>query len=134
MNKICDRFMLHGVLLSGGLLLTAYTHASQVPTPAFQRYTVADSLKNNLQQPYYTDAYLLSDAFSSRQGIALVISVQKALAQREYYTGEIDGIVGQQTETALFLFQMDFELNITGSINAVTLEKLNISTPKWLSQ
>lgn len=134
MNRICNKVRVHGAVLSGCLLVATCTQASQAPVPAYGLYNVADSLKKNMQQPYYTTPYLLSDALASRQGVALVVCVQKALAEREYYTGEIDGIVGQETETALFLFQMDLELNITGSINSATLEKLNIDTPEWFSQ
>lgn len=134
MKRIRNRVRVHGVVLSGCLLVATCTQASQAPLPVYGLYNVADSLKNNMQQPYYTAPYLLSDALASRQGIALVVCVQRALAQREYYTGDIDGIVGQETETALFLFQMDLELNITGSINSATLEKLNIHTPEWFSQ
>ncbi|MGY1917409.1 peptidoglycan-binding domain-containing protein [Pseudomonas tolaasii] len=87
-----------------------------------------------MNQPYYTTQYLLSNELASHRGIELVISVQQALAVREYYTGDIDGIVGLQTETALFLFQMDQDLVITGSINCSTLESLHIPSPEWLNR
>ncbi|MGY1917413.1 peptidoglycan-binding domain-containing protein [Pseudomonas tolaasii] len=115
-------------------LAPSRSHGSQIPITKFEPKTFSSSLSSNMQQAYYSEQYLLSDELSSRQGVALVVTVQKALAEREYYSGEIDGIVGLETETALFLFQMDLDLNITGSINSSTLEKLNITSPKWLSQ
>lgn len=71
---------------------------------------------------------------ASRQGAELVARVQAALLARDYDPGPIDGLVGVLTETALFSFQMDAELDVTGAINAATLKRLQIKPPEWLSR
>jgi peptidoglycan hydrolase-like protein with peptidoglycan-binding domain len=62
-----------------------------------------------------------------------VEAAQKALADRGYQTGPVDGIVGPQTRAATSKFQSDQGLKQTGSLNADTLAKLNVGGPETLS-
>lgn len=62
-----------------------------------------------------------------------VEAAQKALADRGYQTGPVDGIVGPQTRAATSKFQADQGLKQTGSLNADTLTKLNVGGPETLS-
>ena len=62
----------------------------------------------------------------------IIQALQRALAQRSYYKGVVDGLAGEQTAEAIFLFQMDCELPLTGSINSEVLKRLNITAPAWL--
>ncbi|WP_003216630.1 peptidoglycan-binding protein [Pseudomonas fluorescens] len=63
----------------------------------------------------------------------LIRWVQASLGQRHYYTGCVDGDLGQWTQLALSNFQHDMHLSETGSINSSTLEKLSIPVPPWLA-
>ncbi|TFF35586.1 hypothetical protein E3U47_21280 [Pseudomonas sp. RIT623] len=71
---------------------------------------------------------------SAPLGTALVVRLQGALQAREYYRGEIDGLAGAQTQQAIYLMQLDFELPLTGSVNARLLRLLDIPAPAWLAQ
>jgi His-Xaa-Ser repeat protein HxsA len=54
----------------------------------------------------------------------LVMRVQAALLLKHYDPGEIDGTMSAATVAALKKFQKDRGLNVTGSINAQTLDAL----------
>jgi len=56
-----------------------------------------------------------------------VLSIQKALKQRGYYTGSLDGIYGTLTKNAVIRFQRDNGLTVDGIAGKQTLAKLNIS-------
>lgn len=71
---------------------------------------------------------------SAPLGTALVARLQGALQAREYYRGEIDGLAGAHTQEAIYLMQLDFELPLTGSVNARLLRLLDIPAPAWLAQ
>lgn len=77
--------------------------------------------------------YLLQDT-QAPVAAEVVGALQRELAQRNYYQGTVDGVAGERTAEAIFLFQMDCELPLTGSINSQTLERLSISSPAWLSE
>ncbi|WP_025130091.1 peptidoglycan-binding protein [Pseudomonas sp. PH1b] len=64
----------------------------------------------------------------------VVGKLQQALAERNYYQGTIDGVVGEKTAEAIFLFQLDCELPLTGSLNSQVLQRLDIRPPSWLSE
>jgi len=57
-----------------------------------------------------------------------VISIQKALKQKGYYSGSIDGIFGTATRNAVKNFQRDNGLTVDGIAGKQTLAKLNISS------
>jgi hypothetical protein len=55
-----------------------------------------------------------------------VSAVQSELAKLGYYTGEIDGTLGDQTEAALARYQEDKDLSVTGIVDTATLQSLGI--------
>ena len=56
----------------------------------------------------------------------VAVEVQEALAEKGYYRGQIDGIVGFGTRNALRAFQSDQGLPITGVIDRYTLDALDV--------
>jgi hypothetical protein len=56
-----------------------------------------------------------------------IIAVQKELAQLGYYHGDVDGLIGPQTEIAIRWFQSVEKLPVTGQIDDPTLKALQIS-------
>ncbi|WP_248766092.1 peptidoglycan-binding domain-containing protein [Pseudomonas protegens] len=83
---------------------------------------------------FAASACLFETAIGSPLGEEVVGRLQQALAARNYYQGTIDGVVGEKTEEAIFLFQIDCELPLTGSINSQILQRLDIRPPLWLSE
>lgn len=81
---------------------------------------------------YYGISLVQSSHLSSQKGVRLIGQVQRALIDRGYDPGPIDGVFGVLTENALFFFQMDNELEVTGSVNSATLIELHITPPQWL--
>jgi Putative peptidoglycan binding domain len=76
--------------------------------------------------PYdYDDqsAYVNSDQYSNR---AAVSAVQSGLAKLGYYSGAIDGVLGDQTEAAIARYQQDHDLSVTGTLTAATLQSLGL--------
>jgi hypothetical protein len=59
----------------------------------------------------------------------MVVRVQAALMRRGYYNGDIDGVLGPETRTAIQQFQQREGLPQTGRMDLATLTKLNISIP-----
>ncbi len=59
----------------------------------------------------------------------LVRDVQQALQQRGYDPGQLDGIVGSQTRTALRSFQQAEGLEVSGRMSSETLERLGVEVP-----
>lgn len=53
--------------------------------------------------------------------------IQQKLKDLGYYTGEIDGILGQSSISAIKKFQLDNGLTVDGIVGAKTASKLNIS-------
>lgn len=61
--------------------------------------------------------------------------IQRALKERGYYLGPVDGIPGDRTRFSVKEFQQDASLPATGQINAATLRQLHIEpvTPEALA-
>jgi hypothetical protein len=57
----------------------------------------------------------------------VVANVQSALQQQDYYHGEIDGVLGQQTREALAEYQSAHGLEPTGAVDEPTLETLGMA-------
>ena len=55
-----------------------------------------------------------------------VKEVQKALMNKGYYNGPIDGVAGDKTRSGVKEFQQDEDLPATGRINAATLQRLDV--------
>ncbi len=59
----------------------------------------------------------------------LVSEAQRALAERGYYEGEIDGRLGPETREAVSRFQGDAGLPVTGVINKYLIGELSNADP-----
>jgi osmotically-inducible protein OsmY len=53
-------------------------------------------------------------------------TVQQALKDKGYDSGEVDGVIGSQTRAAVRKFQKDYDLPVTGRLDDETLEKLGV--------
>jgi Putative peptidoglycan binding domain len=64
----------------------------------------------------------------SQQSVAnaTVSAVQSELAKLGYYNGEIDGVLGDETEAALARYQQGQGISVTGTVSAATLQSLGI--------
>jgi localization factor PodJL len=56
----------------------------------------------------------------------LAVSVQSELAQRGYYKGAIDGVIGSDSREAIRAFQAAQGLPVTGAIDTKLLDALGI--------
>jgi hypothetical protein len=63
----------------------------------------------------------------ARYDADLSVDVQRALARRGYYRGEIDGDVGPATRAAIRSYQYNRGLEVTGRIDGSLLRSLNLS-------
>jgi len=57
----------------------------------------------------------------------VTVEVQRALAQRGYYYGPIDGILGPGTRRAIQRYQIDRGLAVTAAIDEQTLYTLGLA-------
>lgn len=55
-----------------------------------------------------------------------VYTVQSALAERGFYEGAIDGLIGPMTRGAIASFQSEAGLLVTGEINSSLLRALGL--------
>ncbi len=76
--------------------------------------------------PYYDDDQSGYSGLSQSAGNSTVSAVQSELAKLGYYGGEIDGVIGDQTEAALARYQQDRDLSVTGTIDTATLQSLGL--------
>ena len=86
---------------------------------------------------YYGDPYSYNDAPSSYADDStpygtqywsnLAMSVQTKLAQRGYYHGSIDGVLGSSSQQAIKQFQAAKGMRVTGRIDPKLLKSLDIS-------
>jgi Putative peptidoglycan binding domain len=81
---------------------------------------------------YYDDnADFYSDGQSSPAEVTppqeTIIAVQKGLTQLGYYHGQVDGLTGPETESAIRWFQSVDKLPVTAQIDDPTLKALRIS-------
>ena len=59
----------------------------------------------------------------------MVVRVQAALMRKGYYIGDIDGLLGPATRSAITAYQIDHDIPATGRMDIKTLSKLGISIP-----
>ncbi|MGC1323028.1 MAG: peptidoglycan-binding domain-containing protein [Candidatus Udaeobacter sp.] len=57
---------------------------------------------------------------------ATVEAIQERLAQLSYYNGPVDGIFGPTTRDAVAKYQIDNQLDVTGSLSPDTLQSLGV--------
>ena len=58
----------------------------------------------------------------------VVVSVQEALQDEGYYSGDLDGQLGSGTRDALASYQRDHQLDITAAIDEPTVQSLGLTT------
>jgi Putative peptidoglycan binding domain len=58
----------------------------------------------------------------------VVVNIQEALQDEGYYTGEIDGQLGEQTRDAIAAYQRDHNLELTAAIDEATVQSLGLSS------
>jgi len=75
---------------------------------------------------YYTDVEPSYQDYADQQPDSNVSAVQTDLAQLGYYNGPIDGLFGADTRTALTRYQIDHNLQVTGSLTNETLQSLGL--------
>ena len=82
---------------------------------------------------YYADVepYYSNDGVSSSIPVpdSTVSAVQTQLAQLGYYNGPVDGIFGPLTRDAVAKYQIDKQLDVTGSLSAQTLQSFGLPQP-----
>jgi hypothetical protein len=77
--------------------------------------------------PYYDyGSYDYGPAANYEYWRGLAVSVQSELARRGYYHGEVDGVIGSGSRTAIKEFQASKGLPSTGMIDAKLLKALRI--------
>ena len=76
----------------------------------------------------YPDYYYPDNGYYSGQngssGASIEVLVQSALARRGYYEGQVDGVIGPGTRSAIREFQRDNGLPVTGRIDSQTVQAL----------
>ena len=77
----------------------------------------------NTQDPY---SYYSGYAAPAQSNNAVVSSVQSHLAKLGYYSGAVDGVLGDQTEAAIARYQEDNDLSVTGTVTSATLHALGL--------
>jgi hypothetical protein len=75
---------------------------------------------------YYTDVEPPDQGYAGQQPDQNVSAVQTDLAQLGYYSGPIDGLFGADTRTALTRYQIDYHLQVTGSLTNETLQSFGL--------
>jgi hypothetical protein len=76
--------------------------------------------------PYNDEDQKASSDLEQSTGNSTVSAVQSELARLGYYGGDIDGVLGDQTEAALARYQKDQDLSVTGTVNKTTLDSLGL--------
>jgi peptidoglycan hydrolase-like protein with peptidoglycan-binding domain len=71
-------------------------------------------------------------AFVQPLSPSATMAVQERLREAGTYTGAADGVWGPESQAALDRFQQARGLAVTGSINLVTAQALNIGVPRLL--
>jgi hypothetical protein len=74
--------------------------------------------------PYYEGGYGEGGNGYGDGDYSLEMNVQSTLADRGYYHGQIDGVIGDGTRSAVRRFQRDSGLPVTGRIDTRTLRAL----------
>ncbi|HEY5036690.1 MAG TPA: peptidoglycan-binding domain-containing protein [Chthoniobacterales bacterium] len=58
----------------------------------------------------------------------VVVNVQTALQDQGYYTGDVDGQMGQQTRDAVSAYQRDHDLEVTSAVDEPTVDALGLNS------
>lgn len=82
--------------------------------------------------PYYGPSYYDGPSYSTAPvvvghevgGSGIAVDAQRALANKGYYRGVIDGVMGPRARAAIRAWQADCGLPVTGDLDARTLRSL----------
>ena len=75
-------------------------------------------------QPAKPVAVAFKPASGDAASAAMIMQIQKGLANLAYKDVAVDGVMGQQTSEAISHFQKHYRLPVTGQANAAVLDKL----------
>lgn len=79
--------------------------------------------------PYDENQGGVDQSYNQNQNMdSAVAATQEALARKGYYRGQIDGVFGPATHSALMSYQRRNGLRVTGSLTGETLQSLNLRT------
>ena len=116
-----DDLLAHVLLSNLTVVPTPRTRPSP-PAPALPRAAAAPS------QIWVRSQSVSAEPQANRQApdplADLVVNIQKGLSNIAYSDVEVDGVVGQQTSTAIAHFQKHYRLPVTGKPDKMVLEKL----------
>jgi hypothetical protein len=90
------------------------------PSGGYYGYGYPDYSYDNYDGYYQDNGYYSGQSDSANSEVL----VQKALARRGYYTGQVDGVIGPQTRSAIREFQRDNGLAVTGRITPELFQAL----------
>jgi Putative peptidoglycan binding domain len=80
---------------------------------------------------YYPNAYYAWDgpvyAYNNLPPDQVIANVQAALQQQGYYHGDVDGLIGPLTRSAIADYQRDHGLYVTSAIDQPTLQSLGMA-------
>lgn len=98
---------------------------SAAPSPDVQEATAGEALMRTITQEEMDAAGLGERILMRGMEGADVVLVQRRLQQLGYYLGEIDGVYGLQTRSAVYAFQRAHGLSkIDGKVGPQTIERL----------
>lgn len=80
-----------------------------------------------VDNPYYYSRHYIAPAKTSVKASTIVMKAQVQLYSLGFYKGTVDGIMGPQTQNAIYKFQADKNLPQTGILDTKTLKALGVS-------
>jgi Putative peptidoglycan binding domain len=119
------------LILTAGLVLVASLAVAQQDTNNSQ--TTSSAPSGTAVTGQHQDKIVKPVEKKVKVDKKTVEAAQKALADRGYQTGPVDGVVGPKTRAATEKFQSDQGLTKSGKLDADTLAKLNVGGPETLS-
>lgn len=105
-------------------LCAATVCAAFMATPANADFLDMFRKKNDASYSSHSTTVVSMDRLTSQD----IMTVQSRLAMRGYYNGNIDGLYGPMTVSAVREFQRDEGLPVTGRLTVGTLDELDLAT------
>lgn len=128
------RFLLPALLLASLPACAANTHEPTLLQPRADRGEAVEValLPFSDEQEQVDDYVMFDNEGGVPLSISLVARLQRALMARHYYEGVVDGLLGDKTQEAIYLFQLDADLPLTGGVNAGLVQMLALPAPHRL--
>jgi hypothetical protein len=114
---------LSGVLGALGSLLSK---GADVTVPANTQLAVQLERGITMRVVGTTQARRRADAFTIYTSAEAIQAAQRALQQKDYYQGRIDGTLNEATQRALVEFQIDNGIIVTGNLDGRTADALGL--------